>query len=73
MELEVQDPKTGKAKRYYSAFLGEHQVDADATNRSFAPLSIPGHATFSDTVRFYPVGDPLPSLAGGGRRRTPSR
>jgi hypothetical protein len=62
MELEAKDAKTGKAKRYYSAFLGEHQVDANATNRSFAPLSIPGHATFTDTVRFYPVGDALPRL-----------
>ncbi len=63
MELNVEDVKTKRVKRYYSAFLGEHQVDADAPNRSFAPLSIPGHGTFSDTVRFYPVGNPLPKLA----------
>lgn len=63
MELEVQDLKSKRTKRYYSAFLGEHQIDADAPNRSFAPLSIPGKGTFSDTVRFYPVGNPLPKLA----------
>ena len=63
MELAVEDLKTKRVKRYYSAFLGEHQVDPDAPNRSFAPLSIPGHGTFSDTVRFYPVGNPLPKLA----------
>ncbi|MTD93334.1 hypothetical protein GIW81_03170 [Hyphomicrobium sp. xq] len=63
MELEVQDLKSKRTKRYYSAFLGEHQVDPDAPNRSFAPLSIPGKGTFSDTVRFYPVGNPLPKLA----------
>jgi hypothetical protein len=63
MELEVQDLKSKRTKRYYSAFLGEHQVNADAPNRSFAPLSIPGKGTFSDTVRFYPVGNPLPKLA----------
>lgn len=63
MELNVEDLKTKQTKRYYSAFLGEHQVDPDAANRSFAPLSIPGHATFSDTVRFYPVGNPFPKLA----------
>ena len=63
MELEVQDLKSKRTKRYYSAFLGEHQVDADAPNRSFAPLSIAGKGTFSDTVRFYPVGNPLPKLA----------
>ncbi|CAN1721740.1 DUF2393 domain-containing protein [Hyphomicrobium sp. 1Nfss2.1] len=63
MELNVEDLKSHKTKRYYSAFLGEHQVDADAPNRSFAPLSIPGHGTFTDTVRFYPVGKPFPKIA----------
>jgi hypothetical protein len=63
MQLEVQDLKSGKTKRYYSALLGEHQADPTATNRSFAPLSIAGHATFTDTVRFYPEGNPLPKLA----------
>jgi hypothetical protein len=63
MELEVQNLTSKTTKRFYSAFLGEHQVDADAPNRSFAPLSSPGKGTFSDTVRFYPVGNPLPKLA----------
>ncbi len=59
----VEDLKTKRVKRYYSAFLGEHQIDPDAPNRSFAPLSIAGKGTFSDTVRFYPIGNPLPKLA----------
>ena len=63
MELSVEDLKAKRVKRYYSAFLGEHQIDPDAPNRSFAPLSIAGKETFSDTVRFYPVGNPLPKLA----------
>ena len=63
MELSVEDLKSKRVKRYYSAFLGEHQIDPDAPNRSFAPLSIAGKRTFSDTVRFYPVGNPLPKLA----------
>ena len=63
MELSVEDLKSKRVKRYYSAFLGEHQIDPDAPNRSFAPLSIAGKGTFSDTVRFYPVGNPLPKLA----------
>ncbi len=63
MQLDVENLKTRQTKRYYSASLGEHQVDADAPSRSFAPLSIAGHGTFSDTVRFYPVGNPLPKLA----------
>ncbi len=63
VSLNVEDLKTKKSKRYYSALLGEHQVDPAAMNRSFAPLSIAGHGTFTDTVRFYPVGNPLPKLA----------
>ena len=30
---------------------------------AFAPLSIAGRATFTETVRFYPVGYALPKLA----------
>jgi hypothetical protein len=62
MQLDVEDIKTHKTKRYYSAYLGEHQVDPSATNRSFAPLSIAGRETFTQTVRFYPAGDALPRL-----------
>ncbi len=62
MQLDVENLNTHKTKRYYSALLGEHQVDASATNRAFAPLSIAGRETFSDTVRFYPDGDALPRL-----------
>lgn len=62
MELEVQNPKTNTSKRYYSAFLGEHPREATTPNRQFAPLSIPGRGVFSETVRFYPVGEALPKL-----------
>lgn len=65
IELEVENLKADaepKTKRYYSAMLGEHPVDDKAPNRLFAPLSIAGHATFSDTIRFYPAGNPLPRL-----------
>jgi hypothetical protein len=60
MELEVQNLKTNTSKRYYSAFVGEHPREAAAPNRQFAPLSIPGRAVFSETVRFYPTGNALP-------------
>jgi len=63
MELVAENQTTKQSKRFYSAFLGEHQVDADAPNRSFAPLSIPGKGTFTETVRFYPVGNPFPKVA----------
>lgn len=62
MELEVQNLKTNSTKRYYSAFLGEHPREAAALSRQFAPLSIPGRAVFTETVRFYPVGNALPRL-----------
>ncbi len=62
MELEVQNLKTNATKRYYSAFLGEHPREATALNRQFAPLSIAGHAVFTETVRFYPVGSALPRV-----------
>lgn len=65
MELEVEnlrpDAET-KTKRYYSAYVGEHAVKEDEINRAFAPLSLAGRTTFSDTVRFYPIGNPLPKL-----------
>ena len=62
MELEVQNLKTNTTKRYVSAFLGEHPREAAATNRQFAPVSIPGRGVFTETVRFYPAGDALPKL-----------
>ena len=62
MDLTVEDTKTRKTKRYYSAYLGEHPRNPDANQRAFAPLSIAGKATFTETIRFYPVGNPLPKL-----------
>ncbi|HVY42259.1 MAG TPA: hypothetical protein VG966_04465 [Hyphomicrobiaceae bacterium] len=62
IELEVESAKSKKSKRYYSAFLGEHPRNSDALNRQFAPLSIPGRGVFTETVRFYPAGNPLPKL-----------
>ncbi len=49
-------------KRYYSAYLGEHPRNSDAINRAFAPASIAGRQTYSETIRFYPAGNPLPKL-----------
>lgn len=66
MELEVENPTaTGdepKIKNYYSAFLGEHAKNSDAPNRAFAPMSIAGRASASETIRFYPQGNSLPHL-----------
>lgn len=62
IELEVEKATDKQSKRYYSAFLGEHPRNPDAPNRQFAPLSIAGRAVFTETVRFYPAGNPLPKL-----------
>ena len=65
LELEAENLKSGaepKTKRYYSAFLGEHPHLPEGPNRSFAPLSILGKSTFTETVRFYTTGDVLPRL-----------
>lgn len=61
MELEVE--KLGpvaadgmKKRRFHAAFLGEYpQGEEKIESRSFAPLAIAGHNTFTQTVRFYPM------------------
>jgi hypothetical protein len=65
MELHVQnlrEKSNRKTARYHSAFLGEYPREKETPNRSFAPLSIQGHGTFTETVRFYPMDEPLPFL-----------
>jgi hypothetical protein len=62
IELEVRNLKTNSTKRYYSAYFGEHPREATVLNRQFAPLSIPGKAVFTETVRFYPAGKSLPRV-----------
>ncbi len=61
MELDVTD-SAGTTKRYYSAYLGEHPRDSSVVNRAFAPATVVGREVFSETVRFYPMGNPLPAL-----------
>lgn len=66
MELEVENlsakGEEPKSKRFYSAYIGEHLKDSDASNKSFAPIGIAGRASVSETIRFYPEGNPLPHL-----------
>lgn len=63
MELDVENLNANaekKSARFHSAFLGDFPRDDAALGHSFAPLSIAGHGTFSDTVRFYPMDIGLP-------------
>lgn len=66
MELKVENPKPaiegGAGRVHYAAFFGEHPRQTDATNRAFAPVSVAGRSSFSDTVRFYPKGSFRPHI-----------
>ncbi len=63
MQLTVTTASSEKAtKTFYSAFVGEHPRNPDALNKTFAPISVPGRGVFSDTIRFYPQGNPLPKV-----------
>ena len=56
IELTAENVKTHVRNRFYGAYFGDHPKSPDSTPRAFAPLSIQGRSTFSDTIRFYPVG-----------------
>jgi hypothetical protein len=63
MELDVENLNPNaekKTAKFHSAFLGDYPHDDTTVSRSFAPLSIPGHGTFTETVRFYPMDIALP-------------
>lgn len=65
MKLDVENLRAEAARkheRFHSAFLGEWPRDDKTVSRSFAPLSIPGHGTFTETVRFYPMDEALPFI-----------
>ncbi|PPD07634.1 MAG: hypothetical protein CTY28_09180 [Hyphomicrobium sp.] len=65
MELVAENLRDGadrKTARFHSAFVGEHPRTDEIINRSFAPISIPGNGTFTETIRFYPMENPLPFL-----------
>jgi hypothetical protein len=67
MELLAQNPaatgEQARSKTFYSAFTGEHaRAGAEGVNRSFAPISVPGRGTYTETIRFYPQGDYFPKL-----------
>jgi hypothetical protein len=65
MELVAENLRPGadrKSARYHSAFVGEWPRGENAVLRAFAPISIGGNSSFSETIRFYPMDDPLPFL-----------
>jgi hypothetical protein len=65
MDLKVdslQDDAERKSITFRSVFLGDQPRDDKAALRSFAPISVPGHGTVTETVRFYNMGEMLPML-----------
>ena len=69
MELKVEalgEPEASRegarTKTFYSAFVGEHPRSSETPNKTFAPISVPGRATYSETIRFYPQGSALPKV-----------
>ncbi|MDX2156676.1 MAG: hypothetical protein SFW09_09215 [Hyphomicrobiaceae bacterium] len=65
MELVVENRKAGadpSRKTFYAAFVGEHPREAEAVHKAFAPIAVPGRATFSETIRFFPRDNPLPKI-----------
>ena len=63
LDVENLDPKAErKSVRLHSVFLGDYPRDDKVPLRSFAPLSVPGHGTITETVRFYNMGEGMPLL-----------
>ena len=63
LDVENLDPKAErKSARLHSVFLGDYPRDDKAPLRSFAPMSVPGHGTITETVRFYNMGEAMPLL-----------
>lgn len=62
MTLTVEDQKSKRTRRFYSAYIGEHATSDASPAKAFAPLSIPGRGVYTETVRFLPEGNPLPRL-----------
>jgi hypothetical protein len=63
--LDVENMKPNaerKSVRFHGIFLGDYPRDDKTPLRSFAPISVPGHGSVTETVRFYNMGEMLPML-----------
>ncbi len=58
IELEASNPKTKAVKRFYSADFGRWTMDKTRANgyEPFAPISLAGKASRTETVLFYTKG-----------------
>ena len=55
MDLEVSNPRTKAIRRFYSGDIG--RLNQSASARRFAPVSLTGKSSSSDTVLFYSRDD----------------
>ncbi|MEQ1671539.1 MAG: hypothetical protein ABL893_11825 [Hyphomicrobium sp.] len=65
MDLKVENLDPAAERKFVvfrSMFLGDYPRDDKAPLRSFAPISVPGHGTVTETVRFYNMGEQMPML-----------
>ncbi len=59
MELAVTDPRTKETKYFYAADFGRWSMERTRTNayQPFAPISLVGRASRTETVLFYTRGE----------------
>lgn len=59
IELAVTDPRTNETKRFYSADFGRWTMERTRTGayQPFAPLSLSGRSTRTETILFYTRGE----------------
>jgi len=59
MVLVVTDLQNNESKRFYSARFGSWSIEKSQTDdfRPFAPISLAGRTSYTDTVQFYARGD----------------
>ena len=59
MELAITDPRTNATKRFYAADFGRWSMERTRSNAylPFAPISLAGRASRTETVLFYTRGE----------------
>jgi hypothetical protein len=58
-ELNATDPRNGQTKRFYSAEFGVWSMERTRARAytGFAPISLPGHASRTESILFYTQGN----------------
>jgi hypothetical protein len=59
LELAITDPRSGESKLFYAADLGRWTMERTRTgaNQPFAPLSMAGRSSRTETILFYTRGE----------------